>query len=252
MIVRALLLLALLIAASVALTVYFGAEIVVALGLILLQVKLLLGKVGAIKLPAVIVWLKDHASDFARIELIKKWLTTTLMPLVLGSVFLRRIDRFIGTYREALAARYARLLDWFNGLDRHEKLAAGVIVVLATLWVSGATLGLWLVLFSVKLPFWMAAAAATLSRMVWASVQKMLFNALAFMQLTRSWNWLRRKLPEAYLERKRRFDFRVARMVVRQRRLTLRELTRRKHGLMLRLDLIRGYFRQDRPKLDDD
>jgi len=104
------------------------------------------------------------------------------------------------------------------------------------------SMGLWLVLFSVKLPLWIAAAAAAFWRMFWLSIQKMAFKALAFLQLKWLWRGLSRLLPATWLQRKRRFDYRVARAVIRRRRLTVKQLAEKKDSLPFRLGVLVEYL----------
>jgi len=80
MVLRALALLIVLVAVSVALTAALGEKVLVALGLLLLQVQLLAKKLVAIELPPVLVWLKTQAALFLRVELLKKWLSTSALP----------------------------------------------------------------------------------------------------------------------------------------------------------------------------
>ena len=96
MFVRAFALLFAAVAISVAATMYFGQEVLIALGLILTQAKVLMKKIAGLELPAILVWLKAQASIFFRIELLKKWITTTLLPLLLGRALLRRIAAWTG------------------------------------------------------------------------------------------------------------------------------------------------------------
>ena len=228
---------------SVAATIYFGQEVLIALGLILTQFKLIAKKLATVELPLVLAWLKTQSSTFFRIELIKKWLTTTLLPLLLGKAVLRRIAAFTMRYRRAIRLRYVRLLRWYRGLSRLEKVVSALIILFATLALSVTSLGLWLILFSVKLPLWIVAVVTALGKMVWTSVQKMAFRAAAFLQLSLLWKGLRRLLPASLLERKRRFDYRVARTVIRRRRMTLRQLEARKDGLPFRIGLLVEYVR---------
>lgn len=71
----------------------------------------------------------------------------------------------------------------------------------------------------------------------------MSFKAVAFLQLAWLWRLVRRVLPESWLERKRRFDYRVARAVIRRRRMTIRQLADRKDSLPFRIGLLIDYFR---------
>ena len=238
--------LALLVAAvglSIAATLYFGHEVLIALGLILTQIKVIGKKLAMVELPLVLAWLKTQTSAFFQVELIKRWLTTTLLPLLLGKAALRRIAAWLGEYRSAISRRYLRLLRWYRDLHPVEKAIAALAILFATLALSVTSLGLWLILFSVKLPLWIVAMATALGKMTWTSIQKMTFRAAAFLQLSLLWKGLRRLLPASWLERKRRFDYRVARAVIRRRRMTIRQLADRKDSLPFRLGILVDYWR---------
>lgn len=243
MFLRPLALLLVAIGLSVAATLYFGAEVLVALGLILTQIKVIAKKLATVELPLILAWLKTQTSAFFKIELLKKWVMTTLLPLLLGKALLRRIAAWVGQYRAAISRRYLRLMRWYRRLHPVEKVMAALAILFATLALSVTSLGLWLILFSVKLPLWIAAAFAAFWRMTWVSVQKMTFKAIAFLQLSWGWRMLRSVLPASWLERKRRFDYRVARAVIRRRRLTIRQLAERKDSLPFRLGILVDYWR---------
>ena len=90
--------LALLVAAiglSVAATLYFGHEVLIALGLILTQIKVIGRKLAMVELLLILAWLETQTSAFFHVELLKKWLTTTLLPLLLGQAALRRIAAWL-------------------------------------------------------------------------------------------------------------------------------------------------------------
>lgn len=240
---RAFALLFAVVALSYAATVYFGSEVLIALGLILTQLKIIAKKLVTLELPMVLAWLKLQAAAFFRVELIKKWFMTTVLPLLVGSALLRRMAGFLARYRAAVRRRYRRMLRWYRRLHPVEKALAALIILFAMLALSVTSLGLWLILFSVKLPIWLAAAAAALGRMTWVSVQKMVFKAVAFLQLAWLWRWVRRWLPASWLERKRRFDYRVARAVIRRRRMTVRQLHEKKDSLKFRFGVLLDYWR---------
>ncbi|GGE41998.1 hypothetical protein [Actibacterium pelagium] len=246
---RAVLLLILVAGASIALTYAFGAKVLLALGLILSQLKIIGSKLMGIEAPAILIWLKTQAAMFFRIELLKKWFMSSMLPLIMGPMLRRKIVQVLTRYKDAVKQRYDSMLAWYRGLEWYEKTVAALIVVFGTIGLSVSSLGLWLVLFSVKLPFWLIAASTALGRMIVASVSKMAFKTIAFLQLGFAWRLVRRWLPKDYLDRKRRWDFRVARAVVRQRRLTVRQLHDSKHSLSMRLALLRAYFRTERPKI---
>ena len=252
MLARALALLVLFIALSGAATVYFGQEVLIAIGLILTQAKLIAKKLAGFELPALLAWLKTQAQIFFRIELLKKWLMTSLLPMVLGNALLRRIDGFLGQYRAALRSRYMGLLRWYRRLEWYEKTVATLVILFATLALSVSSIGLWLILFSVKIPLWLAAALTAFGRMVWTSVERMAFRAVAFLQLTWLWRLIRLLLPNWLLRRKRKLDYRVARMIIRRRRMTLKQLEEKKDTLPFRLAVIAEYLRAPRPKNPDD
>lgn len=249
MLLRAILLLLFVGSVSIGLTMYFGSEVLVALGLILVQLKVVAKKLMSVELPAVLGWLKAETAMFFRIELLKKWAMTTAFPLLVGSAILRKIDAVLSRYRAAIKTQYDALIGWYSALDLHIKIIATLIVLFATLGLSVSSIGLWLILFSVKLPFWLVAAFSSFVQMTWLTIRKMAFKAIAFFQLGWLWRFIRNRLPEGYLERKRRLDFRVARMVVRRRRLTVRQLAERKDSLSLRWAVIREGWRS---RSDDD
>lgn len=246
MFLRAFALLVIAVGLSVLATFYFGHEVLIALGLILAQIKIIAKKLAMVELPLILGWLKIHASAFFKIELIKKWFMSTLVPLLVGNAVLRRIAAFLERYRVGIRSRYRRMLRWYRRLHWGEKLLAALIILFVTLSLSVTSLGLWLILFSVKLPLWFAAAMAALWRIIWVSVQKMTFKAVAFLQLAWLWRFIRRLLPESWLERKRRFDYRVARAVIRRRRMTIRQLAERKDSLPFRMGLLVDYLRGPR------
>lgn len=243
MLARALLILVLVAALSIGLTWYFGETVLLALGLILVQIKLVAKKLTTIQWPSVLIWLKTEAQSFLQVELLKKWLMTSVIPLVLGSAILRRIDQFFDSYKTAVRAQYDGMLGWYAELRWYEKAVATLILLFALLGLTVSSLGLWLILFSVKLPLWILAALASLWQMTWVSMRKLAFKTVAFVQLSWAWRGLSRMLPKSYLERKRRLDFRVARMVVRQRRMTLRQLSERKDTLRMKFAVWSARFR---------
>lgn len=244
MLVRALAILFLMVAASYAATVYFGQEVLIALGLILVQLKVLGKKIISVELPSVLAWLKYETTNFFRIELLKKWLMTTALPLLVGRAALRRLTNFLKRYQKAMKAHYDSLLAWYGALDGPVKVIAALIVVFAALALSVSSIGLWLILFSVKLPFWVLATVTSLGQMFWLSVRKMAFKTVAFLQLGWLWRIVRKRLPEKYLEKKRRFDFRVARSVVRRRRMTVKQLAARKDSLSMKWAVLSERWRQ--------
>ncbi|MEM6387273.1 MAG: hypothetical protein AAF718_13670 [Pseudomonadota bacterium] len=243
MFLRGFLLLIAAVSLSYAATIYFGNEVLIALGLILTQLKVLGKKMVGLELPAVLAWLKIQMSVFFRVELLKKWITTTALPLLLGRATLRRLLAFTDRYRQAVRQRYIRLLRWYRRLNKWEKLLSAAIILAATVAVSVTSLGLWLILFSIKLPLWLVAVAAALGQMTWASVQKMAFRAAAFLQLSLVWKGILRLLPASWLAAKRRFEYRVARTVIKRRRMTLAQLEARKDSLPFRMGLLVEYMR---------
>lgn len=247
MFIRAFVLLVVAIALSVAATLYFGHEVLIALGLILTQMKVIAKKLAQIELPLLLTWLKAQGSAFFKIELLKKWVMSTALPLVVGNVALRRLSAFMDRYRSGIRQRYRRMMRWYRGLHPAEKILAALIILFGTLALSVTSLGLWLILFSVKLPLWIVAAVAALGRMTWVSIQKMTFKAVAFFQLKWLWRGLSRVLPASWLKRKQRFDYRVARAVIRRRRMTIRQLAERKDSLPFRIGVLVEYLFGSKP-----
>ncbi|MGP6086637.1 hypothetical protein [Antarctobacter jejuensis] len=239
---RALLLLAVFVTASVFATLFFGHEVLVAIGLILTQLKVLMKKLAGIELPVFLVWLKTQAAAFFRFEILKKWLMTSVVPLMVGKAILRRIQLRIQGYLDIVRQRYDRLIDWFNSLSRVERAVAWLVILFATLALSVTSLGLWLILFSVQLPLWLVATASATIKVMSKSVEKMVFKAVAFFQLSWLWKFIRRLLPKPVLEWKRRTEFRIARQIVRRRRMTLKQLVERKGRLPFKLGILAEYL----------
>lgn len=238
MFVRAFALLFLAIAASFAATMYFGSDVLIALGLILTQIKVISKKLTMVEWPAFVTWLKSQAEIFLRIELLKKWLMTSVVPLLLGKAVLRRFAAFLNQYRASVRKRYMALLRWYRDLHPVEKVVAALIILCATVALSVTSVGLWLILFSVKIPLWIAAVSTALWRSVWLGVQKTVFRAVAFLQLRWFWRGMSKILPASWLAWKRRIDYRIARAVIRKRRMTVRQLAARKDSLPFRLGLM--------------
>lgn len=237
-VLRALLLLFLVAAISIAATVLFGERVLVALGVLLLQVKILAGKLWSLKTAEVLTWLKIHGTAFFRKDLFMKWLTTYAAPLLLGKAIYRRLAHWIGTARAAVAQRYAALMGWYNDRGSVEKAILALVVLLATLGLSVTSLGLWLILFSVKLPIWMISVALAALKGLWINLQKTLFRTLAFLQLGWLWRCIRPLVPAPWLAWKRRVDYRIARGVIRRRRMTVQQLAASKDRLPFRLGVM--------------
>ena len=242
MFARAFALLFLAIAISVGATLAFGQEVLFALGLMLTQAKLITKKLALVKLPSVFAWLKAQAAAFFKIELLKKWVMTTLLPLLLGKALLRRFAAFLDQYRLAVRRRYMRLLRWYRDLHPVEKIVAALIILCATVALSVTSLGLWLILFSVKIPLWIAAVSSALWQSTWISIQKMAFRAVAFLQLRWLGKGLARLMPASWVAWKRRLDYRIARAVIRRRRMTVRQLADRKDSLVFRLGVMTEFW----------
>lgn len=248
MLLRATLILVALIALSVGLGLMVGNEVLAALGAMLAQAKVILGKAASLSGAAVLTWLKAQGINFARVEIAKRWFLKSLIPLVIGAAAQRRIANAVGAYVAAFKARSGAASARFKAQPLWIKAAAIVAMLVATAALTMSTLSLWLLVFSVKLPIWAYAGLGAAWQFVWTYLQKLIFRTVAFMQLYRVWGWMRKKLPRSYLERKRRFDFRLARIVVRRRRMTVAQLHAQKHGLKMRLALLREYFRHRRPE----
>lgn len=244
MLLRALFILLIVIGLSVAATLYFGDHVLIALGLILIQIKLLFKKVLQVELALVVAWFKMHGPAFLKSDLPKKWITGSVLPLLLGKPLMRRIGAWTNGLRADLRRRYMGLMRWYRALGRVEKAVAWLIVLFATVALSVSSIGLWLILFSVKLPFWFVAFVAAIGVSALKTVEKMMFRTIALLQLGWLWRLIKWALPPSLLERKRRFDYRVARAVVRRRRMTASQLADRKDSLPFRLGLIAEYWRQ--------
>ncbi len=252
MFIRALAILFLLIAASVALSFAFGAEVLAAVGLILSQLKIVLAKVGALSWKGAVVWLKAQGVNFARVEVAKRWFLKSLLPLIIGASMQRRISQLFDRFLTGFRKRRDAMMDTYRGWPKPVRIVTVLAAVAAVLALTITTMSVWLIVISVQLPIWIIAASGSLWQILWRFLQKLVFRTLAFMQLYRVWGALKKRLPESYLRRKRAFDFRVARMVVRQRRMTVAQLHAQKNGWSMRLSLLRAYFRNRRPTPTDD
>ena len=244
MIFRTTALLILLIAVSVVLTYAIGEKVLVALGVALIQLQILTKKLFALEWAAIVLWLKTNTALFLRVELLKKWATTSVLPLFMGSVLRRRVSALIGVLQNSIRSRYDALLAWYDQLNGIEKALTALVLIAAIFALSVSSLGLWLILFSIKMPLWIVAFFAAIAKSFWQSASKMIFRAVAFFQLGILWGLTRRILPESVLKKKRRFDFRIARAVVKRRRLTLRELSSRKQTFDLKWAIFREGLRQ--------
>lgn len=252
MIYRTLALLIVLIAVSVGLTYAIGEKVLVALGIVLVQLQILTKKLFTIEWAAIVLWLKTNTTLFLRVELLKKWATTSVLPLFMGSVLRRRVSAWLGMLQFSIRSRYDALLAWYDKLNALEKALTALVLIAALFALSVSSLGLWLVLFSIKMPLWIVAFFAAVAKSFWQSASKMLFRAVAFFQIGILWGLTRRILPESVLEKKRRFDFRIARAVVKRRRLTLRELSSRKETFALKWAVFREGLRQSFRRSADD
>ncbi|MHA3978448.1 hypothetical protein ACW9UR_12245 [Halovulum sp. GXIMD14794] len=247
MLLRALILLGLVASASVALSYMFGAEVLAALGMMISQAKIVLAKLFTVTTKGAFIWLKAQGINFARVEIGKRWFMKSLVPMLIGAANQRRIAGFFATFKESAKTRYAAMMDWYKELPLAVKIISILIVMFATLALAISSMSLWLLVFSVQLPFWIIAGATAFGTIIWKSVQKLVFRTIAFMQLYRIWGFLKKRVPPEYLARKRRFDYRIARIVVRRRKMTLAQMKTGKDSVAMRLALIREYFRHVRP-----
>lgn len=239
--IRALVLLSMAIGASVWATYAFGQDVLFALGLIFVQIKVLGQKLITLKPALMLAWLKAHALVFVKKDVPYKWVSSVLLPLVMGKAFFRRIGQIVQRLTRPIAERRARLMAWYAGRTGAEKVLLTLTLVSVTLALSVTTVGLWLVLFSVTLPLWLVSILLTLINVTLRSVEKYIFKLLAFLHLKWVGRMALRLLPASWVARKRRFDYRVARAVVRQRRLTIRQVAERKDNLPFRIGLMLTY-----------
>lgn len=252
MFLRALAILFALIAASVALSFAFGAEVLAALGLIASQLKIVLAKVASVSWKGIIVWLKAQGINFARVEVAKRWFLKSILPLIIGAAMQRRIAEFFKKFVDGFKRRRDRMMAAYRSWPKHVRIVSVLAVIAGMLALTISTMSIWLILISVQLPIWIIAATGSLWHIVWRTIQKLIFRTLAFMQLYKVWGFLKKRVPETYLRRKRAFDFRVARMVVKQRKLTVAQLHAQKHGWAMRWSLLKAYFRNRRPSPTDE
>jgi len=229
------------------LSLSFGAEVLAALGLMIAQFKILWAKVLGMSTQTLLVWLKAQGVNFARIEIGKRWFMKSILPLIIGAATQRKIAEFTKTYVDAVKTRVQFMLDWYKNLPRPMRIILILIAFFTTLAVAVLTMSVWLLLFSIQLPIWIIASLSAFWNMVWTTIQKTVFRSLAFMQIFRAWGYLRRMMPPDYIARLRRFNFRIARIVVRRRRMTVAQLHSQKDTLGIRWELFREYYRHARP-----
>ncbi|MEM8822427.1 MAG: hypothetical protein AAGB10_08580 [Pseudomonadota bacterium] len=248
MLARALALLCVLIGVSLGLSYWFGAEVLAALGLIFSQIKIVFARAMALSSNTLLIWLKAQGMNFARVEIAKRWLLKSLVPMLIGAVNQRRIATFVKAYTSYAKERFDRMMAAYQALPRPTRYVLILVAMSASLALALTTMSLWLLLFSVQLPMWILAGLAAFWQLIWQTLQKFIFRTLAFMQLFRAWGYLRDRVPPAYLQRLRRFNFRIAREVVKRRRLTVAQLHNQKDSVGMRWALLREYFRHARPK----
>lgn len=251
MLTRAVAVLAFLIAVSFGLSWALGGEALAALGLILVQLKIVFAKVGTISTKTIIAWVKAQGVNFARVEVAKRWVLKSLLPLIIGASLQRKIAAVFGKFLEGYKRRKEALMANYHSWPKPVQAIAIACSLLAILAMSLTTMSVWLFIFSVQLPIWILAASGSLWKMLLGVVQKLLFRTIAFMQLYKIWGFIKKRLPESYLRKKRQFDFKVARIVVRQRKMTVAQLRAQKDSLGMRVALVREYFRHKRPDADD-
>jgi len=62
----------------------------------------------------------------------------------------------------------------------HVKIVVGLIVVFAALGLSVSSVGLWVILLSVKLPLWIVAVFSSGVQMTWATIRKVALKTVTF------------------------------------------------------------------------
>ena len=249
MLIRALAILAIVAGFCVGFSYWFGAEILAAIGIIAQQLKIVFAKIATVSATGILTWLKAQGINFARVELGKRWFLKSILPLLIGAALQRRINIYFRSFLRRVKMRYRRMQRWYKAQDIAMKVVLIGLVVACTLALALTSMSLWLFIFSVQVPLWIIATLGAFWQVIWRSLQKMLFRTLAFMQLFRVWGMLRDRMPESYMRRLRRFNFRIARIVVKRRRMTVAQLHAQKDGWSMRWALLREYFRHKRPRI---
>ncbi len=249
MLLRALAILVFIAGVCLGISYWIGAEILAALGLVIKQAKIVLARLATISVGGVATWLKAQGINFARVELGKRWFFKSILPLLIGAALQRRISITFRSFIRRIKVRYRRMQRWYRAQDRVTRYVLIGIVVGATLALALTSMSLWLFVFSVQVPLWIIATLGAFWQVIWRGLQKLVFRTLAFMQLYRAWGLLRDRLPESYLRRVRRYNFRIARIVVKRRRMTISQLHAHKDSWGMRWALIREYFRHKRPRI---
>lgn len=240
---RAIIILTLVASASLGLTYLLGAEILAAAGLILAQAKIVLARAASLSGGAILAWLKAQGLNFARVEIAKRWFLKSLLPLIIGAALQRRISQSLGFMKDKVATRQAAIMEWYSDLPKLVRWIVLGLGILAMLGLTMSSLGLWVLVFTVQVPVWLVAVGSAGGQMLWRTLQKTVFKTLAFMKLMSVVAFLRRRMPEGAKRQVRRMEFRMARRVVRQRKLTLRQLSAQKDGAAMRLALLRARWK---------
>ncbi len=224
MLVRALLILFAIGSVTAGVSYIFGAEILAALGMIFSQLKVVTARVMAMSSGTVLAWLKAQGINFARVELGKRWLLKTLLPLLVGAAMMRRLSQLAAGFKARFVETSNQLTNWYRELPTAVRIVGILIAMCGILALAVTTMSLWLLIFSIQLPIWVAAAFAAFGQMIWQSLQKAVFRAIAFFKLTKIWAFLKKRLPETQQQGLKRFERKMARNVIRQRRAAVARL----------------------------
>ncbi len=215
---RALALLALVIAASVALSLVFGTQVLAALGLMIGKAKLLAANALAAVAKGAGVWLRAQGVRFARVEIAKRWVYRSLLPLVIGAAGQRRVRALLRHARRAVRRRHDAMMAWYGRQPLALRVATVGLAIAAMLALTATSVGIWVLIFSVQVPVWILAGLGSVGSLIRDYVERAVFKTVVFMKLDRLWAWAEARLPRGLRRAKRRADLKVARTVVKGRR----------------------------------
>ena len=150
---------------AISFTIYFSYDVLVALGLILMQAKVVAKKLVRVELPFVPGVTQGCKLDVPSYRVAEEMADDTALPLLVGKALLHKLDTFLSRYCDTICSQCDGSIGCYNALGWYVKVVATLIVVFATLGLSVSSVGLWVILVSVKLPFWLVAAFSSGVRM---------------------------------------------------------------------------------------
>ncbi len=182
-------------------------------------------------------WLKLMLVNFFKVEILKKWMITVAIPLLIGIKNRQSLKRFLRRLRTRVELRRRYLMLRYRALSPVWRLVLGVGVVGAILVLSLFVWWFGFLLFLVKIPAWISGPLWYLWSFFTLAIQKAVFQIVVFLHLDRLWRRLKSFLPQRIIRRWRAANYRALRMAIKRRNLTADQLKVKKQKLTLRLSL---------------